>query len=144
MKDTGQVALVDSLECEGSNESSTYTATILSGEDLDRVFLLRVGLLRPVENLTQCLSTTGLEVRVLVEDGAVSADMAGLVALLLADGGNTASREAGSTSADELSRPADELELWPIGLDVQLVKEEVKGLLEVLVRVTVDSCQHVE
>ena len=140
MKDTGQVALVDSLECEGSNESSTYTATILSGEDLDRVFLLRVGLLRPVENLTQCLSTTGLEVRVLVEDGTVSTNVASCVVLLLADSGDTAGGEAGSACTDEFGQATDQLELTAVAVNVQAALEEILGLRQVLEGVPIGFC----
>jgi len=49
-------------------------------------------------------------VGVLVENGAVGADVAGGDALLLADGGDAAGREAGGAGADELGEAADELE----------------------------------
>jgi hypothetical protein len=138
VQDTSKVALVDPLQGQRSDQGGTDTRTVFGGEDLNRVFLGLAGLGGPVEDLAEGLRATGLEVRVLVEDGAVSADVAGLVVLLFADGCDAAGGQAGGTSTDELGRPADELELGSVGFDVQLVEEEVKGLLEVLVGVTED------
>lgn len=136
MQDAGQVALLDALEGEGGNESGADTTTVLGSQDLDGVFLLMVGLLGPVEDLAQGLGAAGLEVGVLVEDGAVGANVGRLVALLLADGGDAAGREAGGAGADELGEAADELELGAGGLEAELGDEQVVGLLEVLEGVT--------
>lgn len=142
-QDSSEVALVDPLQGQRSDQGGTNTGTVFGSEDLNGVLLVLVGLGGPVEDLAEGLRATDLEVRVLVKYGAVSADVAGLVVLLLADGGDAACRQAGSSGADELSRSADELELWSVRLNVQLVKEEVKGLLEVLVGVTANSCQRI-
>jgi len=56
-------------------------------------------------------------VGVLVEDGAIGADVAGGYALLLADSGDTAGGKAGSAGADELGEAADELEFGLGGFD---------------------------
>lgn len=140
MQDTRDVALVDPLQGQRGDQRGTDTGTVFGSEDLNGVLLVLVGLGGPVEDLAEGLRATGLEVGVLVEDGAIGADVAGLIALLLADSGDTTCGQAGSAGADKLSRSADKLELWPVGLDVQLVEEEIKCLLEVLVRVTADSC----
>lgn len=137
MQDARQVALLDTLEGEGGDQSGADTAAVLGGEDLDGVLLLGVLLLGPVENLAQGLGAAGLEVGVLVEDGAVGADVAALVALLLADGGDAAGREASGAGADELGQAADELELGAVELEAELGDEEVVRLLEVLEGITV-------
>lgn len=137
MQDSSDIALVDPLQGQRGDQRGTNTGTVFGSEDLNGVLVVLVSLGGPVEDLAEGLRATGLEVGVLVKDGAVSADVAGLVALLLADGRDTARGQTGGAGADKLGRLADELELWPVGLDVQLVKEEIKGLLEVLVRVTV-------
>lgn len=67
--DTGGVALLDTLEGKGGDESGADTGTVLSGHDLDRVVALAerlaVTATFPVEDLLESLSTTGLEVGVL-------------------------------------------------------------------------------
>jgi hypothetical protein len=65
---TSDVASLDALEGQSSDQSSTNTGTILSSQDLDGVFLLGVLLLGPIKNLAQSDSTSSLEVGVLVED----------------------------------------------------------------------------
>ena len=94
---TSMIAILNTLQRQGSNECGTHTATVLSGTDLNWVL---PDLLAPTEDLAQGLGTTSFEVRVLVEDGAVSANVAGFPALLLADGGNATGREAGGACAD--------------------------------------------
>lgn len=143
-QDTSEVALVDPLQGQRSDQGCTDTRTVFGSEDLNGVLLVLAGFGGPVEDLAESHRATGLEVRVLVEDGAVSANVAGLVALLLADSSDTTRGQAGGAGANELSRPADELELGAVGLDVKLVKEEVKGLLKVLIGVTENSCQHMK
>lgn len=136
MQDASHVALLDALQGQGSNQSSTNTRTILSSQNLDRVLVVLVGLGGPVKDLAEGLSTTGLEVRVLVEDRAISSNMTGLEVLLLADGSYTTSRESSGAGADQLGSSADELKLGSVGAKVQLVQEEIKSLLEVLKWVT--------
>jgi hypothetical protein len=132
MKDTSHVTLVDSLKRQGGNQGGADTATILSSKDFNRVLVLLVGLLGPVENLPQSLGTTLLEVGVLVEYGTVSTDMARLVVFLLANSSNTTGRKPGSSCADELSSSADKLKLGLRALQVQLLVEQVVCLGQVL------------
>lgn len=132
VQDTSQVASLGTLEGQSSNQSSSDTATVLGRQNLDWVVLLGVSLLRPVENLAQGLCATGLEVRVLVEDGSVSTDMARLVVLLLANSRDTAGREPGSSCSDELCQSADQLKLRHRRLDVELRLESIVRLLKVL------------
>jgi hypothetical protein len=127
-----KVACLDSLQGQSGNQSSTYTATVLSGENLNGVLLVGIRLLGPVKNLPKSLGSTSLEVGVLVEDGAVSANMARLVILLLADGSNTTSRKARSTSADKFSKSSNELQLGSCTGDAKLGVEQIKGLLQIL------------
>lgn len=106
---TSTVTSLDPLQRQSRDQRSTNTTAILGSQNLDRVLLLAAsGLLRPVEDLAESLGTAGLEVRVLVEDGTVSADVARGVVLLLADGRDTTGGETSSTSADELGKAADE------------------------------------
>lgn len=135
MKNASHVALLDTLQGQGSNQGSTNTRTVLSSQDLDGVLIVLVCLGGPVEDLAKSCSTTSLEVGVLVEHRAISTNMARRKVLLLADGCHTTGRQASSTSANQLSSAADELKLSSVGAQVQLVQEEVKGLLQVLVRV---------
>lgn len=74
--------------------------------------------------------------RILVEHGAVSANVSGLEVLLFANGGDTTGRKTGSARADQLGSAPDQLQLGRVGAKVKLVKEEVECLLEVLERVT--------
>lgn len=104
---TGVVALGDTLERQSSNERGTDTGTILGRDNLNGVALA----LGPVEDLAQGLGATSLEVRVLVEDGTVSADVALGPALLLADGGDTAGGEAGGAGTNQLGQTTAELKL---------------------------------
>ena len=135
VQNTRQVAFLDSLQREGGNQRRADTASVLSRQDLDGVFLLGVLPFRPVEDLAQSLGAAGLEVRVLVEDGAVGAHVAALVPLLLADGGDAAGRQAGGARADELGGPSDQLQLGTVGDDVELGVEEIESLGQVLKRV---------
>lgn len=137
VQDTGQVSLLDTLQGQCGNQRCTYTRSVLGGQDLDRVLVVLIGLGGPIKDLTQGRGATTLEVRVLVKDGAVGADVRCLEALLLADSGNAAGGQAGGPSADELGRLTDELQLGQVGSDVQLIEEEVEGLLEVLEGVAV-------
>lgn len=135
MQDTGLVASQDALERQRGNQSSTNTAAIFGGENLDGILVLGVLLLRPVENLTQSLGTAGLEVRVLVEDGTIGADVAVMVVLLLADGSNTTGRETSGARTNKLGKAANELALGSRGGNVELVAEEIGRLLEILERI---------
>lgn len=137
VQNTSHVALLDTLEGKSRNQGGTDTRTVLGGQDFDGVLITLVGLGGPVQDLAQGLSAAGLEVRVLVEDGAVGADVSCLVALLLADSGDATGRKACGPRADELCRLADELKFRQIGLNVQLVEEEIKSLLEILEGITV-------
>lgn len=132
MQNTGQIASLGSLEGQSGNESSPNTATILGRQDLYRVFILGVGLLRPVEDLTQGLRATSFEVGILVEDRTVGTNVAGFVVLLLANGCDTAGGKSGSSGSNELCQSSDQLKLRDRGIDVQLGLEGVKSLLEVL------------
>lgn len=89
MQNTRHVALLNPLQGQRSNQRSANTRTVLGSQDLDGVLVTLVGLGGPVEDLTQSLGAAGLEVRVLVEHGAISANVGGLEVLLLADGGDT-------------------------------------------------------
>lgn len=128
VQDTRQVTLLDALQRQRRDQRGPDTAAVLGGQDLDRVLLGLVLLLRPVEDLAQGLRPAGLEVRVLVEDGPVGAHVAALVALLLADGRDSAGRQAGRARADQLGCAADEFQLGPVGADVELGLEEFQGL----------------
>lgn len=90
VQDTSHVALLNPLQGQRSNQRSTNTRTVLGSQYLNGILVALVGLGGPVEDLTQGLGAAGLEVRVLVEDGAISANMGSLDVLLLADGGDTA------------------------------------------------------
>lgn len=129
MKDARQVALLHTLERECGNQSSAYATTVFGRQNLNRVLGRGVGLLGPVENLLESLRSTRLEVRVLVEDGAIGTNVAGLDVLLLANGSDTAGRETGGASADEFGEAADKLELGRSDLNVQLVGKQVQSLL---------------
>lgn len=136
VKDTSDLALLHSLECQRGDQCSTNTASVLCREDLHRVLLLGALLGRPVENLTERLCASGLEVRILVEDGSIGTDVALLHALLGADRGDTTGRQAGGAGADELGGAADQLELRSGRRQLQLVLEEIGSLLQILKRVT--------
>lgn len=140
MQDTGQIASLGSLESQSGNESSSNTATILGRQDLYRVFILGVGLRRPVEDFSQGLCATSLEVRVFVKDGTVSTDVARFVILLLANSCDTAGGKPGGSGSDELCQSSDELKLRGRGSDVQLVQEGVRRLLEVLKGIPIKIC----
>ena len=57
--------------------------------------------------------------------------MAGAPAHLLADGGDTAGREAGGARADELGKAATELEFGFCGVEGELVFKEAFNVVEV-------------
>lgn len=137
VQNTRHVTSVDPLESQSSNQGGTDTATILGSEDLNRVIVVGVGLLRPVENLAQGHSATGLEVRVFVKHRPVGSNVAILVSLLLADGSNTTGRETSSASANEFGKAADELQLRAVADEVQPRGKGVIGLLKVFVRVPI-------
>jgi len=137
MKDAMHVARLDTLQCQGSNERGAHTTSIFSSKDLNGILLPGICLLRPVQNLTQSLSTTSLEMGVLIEDGAVSSHMTCVITLFFANSCNTACRKTSSSGADELGSPADELKFWSIGINTQLVLEEVGGFRQVLIGVPV-------
>lgn len=141
VQDTGHITLLDALEGQGGNQGGTNTRSVLSSQDFDGVLIALVSLGGPVEDLAQSLSATGLEVRVLVEHGAVGANVRGLIALLLADGGDAAGGQTGGSGTDKLGGPADKLQLGQVGPEIQLVEEQIEGLLEVLKGVTVKEGQ---
>lgn len=138
VKDTGQVPGLDTLEGQGGDERCADTAAVLGSQDLDRVLLLGVLLLGPVEDLAEGLRAARLEVRVFVKDRPVGADVAGGVVLLLADGRDAAGGQAGGAGADQLGEAADELELGAGADDIELLGEGVVGLLEVLKGIPAD------
>jgi hypothetical protein len=88
VQDTGEIALLNTLKSQRGNQGSADTASVLGSQDLDRILLVRILLLGPIQDLAQGRGTTSLEVGILVEDGSVGADMAGVVTRLLADSGN--------------------------------------------------------
>lgn len=136
MQNPMHIPLLDPLQRQRGNQRRADAAPVLGRQDLDWVLLLRVGLVGPVENLAQRGGAARLEVRVFVEDGAVGAHVARRVALLAADGGDAAGRQAGGAGADQLGGATDELELVLAGVDAELGVEEVGGFGEVvLVRV---------
>jgi hypothetical protein len=92
VQDTVQVALLNTLESKRGDQGGTDAAPVLGSQDLDGVLLDGVLLLRPVQDFAQGLCAAGLEVGVLVENRSVGTDVAGSVALLLADGGDSAGR----------------------------------------------------
>ena len=132
MQHTSKIASLDSLQGQRRNQSSTYTTTIFGSKNLNRIFLFGIGLLGPVKNLAKSLGTSGLEVRVLVEDRSICTDVACLVVLLLADGSNAAGRKASGTSSNKFGQSSNKLQLWPCASNTELVVEEIKGLLQVL------------
>lgn len=118
MKDAGHVALIETLKRQGCNESCAHTATVLGCQNLNRILLPGILLLRPVKNLSERHGATSLEVGILVEDGTVSTNVASLVALLLANGGHTTCRETGGSGANQLSKPTDKLKLGAGGCEI--------------------------
>lgn len=58
--------------------------------------------------------------------------MARLVILLLANGSDAASRQAGGSGANELGEPADQLKLGQCAGNAELGVEQVKRLLQIL------------
>ena len=76
-----------------------------------------------------------LENTYLVKYRAIGADVCSLVALLLADRCNATRTESGAARSDKLCETANELALWTSRLDVQLLDENVVGLLQVLERI---------
>lgn len=129
------VAILDALQSESGDQRSTHTTAILGSQNLDWVILIRVLLLGPIKDLSERLCTTGFEVRVLVKYRTVGANMARVIALLLADSSHSASRETGRPSTDEFGGAANKLEFWAIGVDVELVLEQFGCLRQVLERV---------
>lgn len=101
MLDSSQISLLDSLQRQRSYESSTYARTIFCSQDLYRIFFRRTLLCGPVQDLPEGDGAAGFEVGVLVEDGSIGPNMAGLETLLLAYGGNTAGRKAGCSGTDK-------------------------------------------
>ena len=83
------------LQRQRRNQRRPHPTPILRRQNFNRILPPR-----PAQNLPQRDSAARLEVRVLVEHGAVGADVAGFPALLLADGGDAAGGEAGGTRAD--------------------------------------------
>jgi hypothetical protein len=100
VQNTGKIALSDSLERQGGNQRSTDTASIFSSQNLHRIFLFRIGLGRPIKDLTESLGATRFEMRILVENGTVGANVARLQVLLGADGGDTTGGETSSACAN--------------------------------------------
>lgn len=133
--DTSHVTFLDTLQGQSGNQGSTNTRTVLGSHDDDLVLLVR----SPVQDLTESLGTTGLEVRVLGEDRTVGTNVARFDVLLGADGGDTAGRDTGGTSADQLGQTADHLKLRLCRTDIQLTLEKVMSLGQVLVRVLLNG-----
>jgi hypothetical protein len=74
-------------------------------------------------------------VRVLVEDGAVGADVARGEAAAAADGRDAARRQARRARADELGQAPAQLELAARAVQTQLARQQLGRLGEVLERV---------
>lgn len=127
--DTRPVSLPNPLQCQRGNQRRPNTAPILCRPYINEVLLVA----RPVQNLPQRNRAPRFEVRVLVEDGAVGADVAGPDVLLLADGSGAAGRQARRAHADELGQAAEELALALGDAEFQLLLEDVVGFLEILV-----------
>jgi hypothetical protein len=117
----GFVSGIDSLERQGGDKGGANAATVFGGKNFDGVLLTGVLLFGPVEDLFQGLGTPCLEMGVLVKDGSVGADMAPLIALLLADGSHSASRKPRSSCADKLSQPLDHHKLAWLGNNTQFL-----------------------
>lgn len=132
MLNADHIPLLDAHSRQGGRDGGADAGPIFGGPDVDAI-LLGGG---PIEDLAQGLGATGLEVRVAVEDGAVGADVAGVDALLLADGGDAAGREAGGARADQLGQAAAELEFGFRRPDGERVGHEVGGFGEVFVGVS--------
>jgi len=126
------IPLLDPHSRQRRRDRGAHPGPILGGPNINAILLIR----RPIQNLAQGLGATRLEVRVAVEDGAVGADVAGVDALLLADGGDAAGREAGGARADQLGQAAAELEFGFRGPDGEGVGQEVGGFGEVFVGVS--------
>jgi hypothetical protein len=62
-------------------------------------------------------------VRVFVKDGSVSANVAGLVAFLLGNGGYSTGRKTSGAGSDELGKAADEFEFGIGGDEGEFVLE---------------------
>lgn len=133
--DTGQITRLQALEGQGGNKGRSNTGSILGGQNADLVLFLGL----PAKDLAEGLGAAGLEMRVLGEDRAIGADVAGMHVLFLADGRDTAGRETGSASADELCEAADQLQLGLGGFDTEGFLEGVAGLLQVLEGVLFDD-----
>ena len=131
---TRQIALLHPLDSQSRNERRTNTRAIFGGPNLNGIFHA----IRPIQNLPQRLRASRFEMRVLVEDAPVGADVAGLDVLLLADGGDAARGESGGAGADELGQTAAELEFGLVGLDAEAGEEEIGGFGEVLEGVFLD------
>jgi hypothetical protein len=67
--------IVRPVDCQGCYEGRSNPASILGGNNFNGVAASVSKLVLPVQNLLQCLCLTSLEMRVLVEDGAVGANM---------------------------------------------------------------------
>jgi hypothetical protein len=137
--DTSEVALLDTLDGQSGDQSGTDTRSILGGKNLNGVLLKSALLSWPVQDLAQGLGTAGLEVRVLVEHGAIGTDVAGLVTLLLGNSSDTAGGEASSTGTDELGETAHELELRLCATKAKAVLKEVGRLGQVLKGILLDE-----
>src|SRR6202034_1507823 len=91
--DACQIPLLYPFNSQRRNERSAHSTPILRTAQHYRIALP----LWPVQNFPQCLRAPLLEVRILVEDGAIGAHVARLNAFLLADGGDAAGRKASGT-----------------------------------------------
>jgi hypothetical protein len=132
MLNSGQVALLNTLQCQRSNERGAHTRAIFGSQDLNRILFLGVFLIGPVQDLAQGNCTSLLEVRVLVKNRSIGSDVATLVILLLCDCCDTTSGETGCSGADEFSQTTNEFQFGEVSNEAELVLEEVGSLGQVL------------
>lgn len=102
--DTDCMTFLDPLDRQRRDQCSTDTASVLGGQNLNLVFLS----LWPAKDFAQRFGPTCLEVRVLVEHGAVGADVAGGDVLLFADTSDSTGGKAGGAGTNELGQTTED------------------------------------
>ena len=135
--DPRQIPLLNPLDRQRRNQRRAHPAPVLRRTQHHRVPFA----LRPVQYLSQCLSSALLEVRVLVEHTPVGADVAGVDVFLAQDRRDAAGGDARGAGADEFREPAAEFEFGFGGVDRELGGEFVVGFLEVLEGVFFDEAE---
>jgi hypothetical protein len=130
------IPLLYPLQRQRRNQRCPNTRSIFCSQDLNRVLLAGL-LVGPVQDLAERNGPALLEVRVLVEDGSVGANVAGLVTFLLADGGNATGRKASCARANQFGQTTNELQLWGSSAEAEFVLKELRGLGEILMWISV-------